>query len=273
MTFARDTDGIFRFLTPARASAALPFLRQYRDVRARDGHGRQAPEYYRALPVVRRDDPCAAEWRIRRESYELFQEHALPAIWEGPIRIVDLGAGSGWLSHRLASFGHQVVAVDFLDDEDGGLAACRHYPVPLVAVQADMDALPFAAGQFDLAVCNASLHYSSDPVRTLAEAKRLLTAAGTLVVMDSPMFSSEAAGQAMLDAQRTSWSTSHGAVPVIQPGVGFLTFALLDTAAQTLGMRGRFVPSRGPMSWRVRREIGRARLQRQPASFGVWIAR
>src|SRR5581483_9666050 len=62
-------DGIFRFMTPSRLRAAEPFLVQYRAARERDGHRQRSPEYYRTLPVVRRDDPGASEWRIRRESY------------------------------------------------------------------------------------------------------------------------------------------------------------------------------------------------------------
>src|SRR5581483_2505735 len=61
--------GIFRFMPPARTLSLEPFLRQYRAVRERDGFRASSPEYYRALPMVRRDDPRAAEWRIRRESY------------------------------------------------------------------------------------------------------------------------------------------------------------------------------------------------------------
>src|SRR3954466_8592679 len=57
--------GIFRFVAPGRARSLEPFLRQYRAVRERDGYRESSPEYYRALPVVRRDDLRAAEWRIR----------------------------------------------------------------------------------------------------------------------------------------------------------------------------------------------------------------
>src|SRR5437870_9561561 len=104
-------DGIYRFLTRARSEAAAPFAHQYRAVREQDGHRVTAPEYYRMLPVVAQHNPRAAEWRIRRESYAHFQQRALPGVWQGPIRALDLGAGSGWLSHRLASFGHRVVEI------------------------------------------------------------------------------------------------------------------------------------------------------------------
>lgn len=262
-------DGVFRFLTPGRAAAAEAFVDQYRRVRARDGHRERSAEFYRALPMVRRDDPNAAEWRIRRESYAELQQRVLPLVCESPTRVLDIGAGSGWLSHRLASFGHRVVAVDYLDDEDDGLGVCRLYPVAVTPVQADFDALPFEPMQFDLVVLNASLHYSPDPAATLAEAKRMLAAGGRLVVMDSPMFAADDAGRAMVAAQRETWADAGAAV---QPGAGYLTYDALDCAAARLGLHAQFYPSRGPLAWRLQREIGRLRMKRAPAAFGVWVA-
>ena len=265
-------DGIYRFLSRSRSDQAAPFLQQYRAVRAQDGYREAAPEYYRMLPVVPQNNPRAAEWRIRRESYAHFQQRALPGVWQGPIRALDLGAGSGWLSHRLASFGHQAVAVDRLDDEVDGLGACRHYPVTFAVVEADFDALPFEAGQFDVVILNSSLHYSPDPAATLAEARRMLVAGGSLVVMDSPMFARARDGQAMVDAQRLAFMTHYGVTDVVRPGVGFLTFDALNRMAVALGLRGQFFPTRGPFGWRVRRQLSRLRLRRAPAAFGVWVA-
>jgi SAM-dependent methyltransferase len=266
------TGGIFRFLTRGRAEAAAPFLRQYRDVRTRDGHRERAPEFYRNLPMVTRDHPCAAEWRIRRESYGHLQLRALPALWQGPTQVLDVGAGSGWLAHRLASFGHRTVALDWLDDEADGLGVCQYYPVPLAAVQADFDALPLEASQFEVVVLNGSLHYSHDPAATLREAKRTLVHGGTLVVMDSPMFTREGDGRAMVDAQRDAMRIDHHVAEVVQTGIGFLTYESLNGAAIALGLRARFFPSRGPIAWRLRRQMARLRLSRAPAAFGVWVA-
>jgi SAM-dependent methyltransferase len=185
--------------------------------------------------------------------------------------VLDLGAGSGWLSHRLATDGHRVVAVDRLDDDADGLGACRHYAVPFAAVQADFDRLPFEPSQFDLVVFDGSLHYAADPAATLAEARRMLTAGGTMAVMDSPMFSSERDGQAMVLEQARRLEMDHGVSP-LRPGPGFLTFAALERAGTALGLRGRFVPSRGPMAWRLGRHVSRFKIGRAPAAFGVWIA-
>jgi len=144
--------------------------------------------------------------------------------------------------------------------------------VPFAAVQADFDALPFAPGQFDLAVFEGSLHYSPDPQATLEEARRMLVPGATIAVMDSPMFEREQDGRAMITDQNRQLEQEHGVTNVVRPGVGFLTFALLDQAARALGFRARFYRSHGPLPWRVRRQLARIRLRRQPAAFGLWVA-
>ena len=265
-------EGIYRFLGPSRLHSAAPFAQDYRKIREQGGFRETAPEYYRMLPVVAQNNPRAAEWRIRRESYAHFQQRALPGVWQGPIRALDLGAGSGWLSHRLASFGHHAVAVDRLDDEVDGLGVCRHYPVAFAVVEADFDALPFEPAQFDVVILNSSLHYSPEPAATLAEARRMLVPGGSLVVMDSPMFAHASDGHAMVDAERVADVPRCGVTDVVRPGVGFLTFDDLDRLARDLGLQARFFPSRGPLRWRLRRQLSRWRLWRRPAAFGVWVA-
>jgi SAM-dependent methyltransferase len=265
--------GVYRFLTNGRAVAADRFAAQYRVVRERDGHRPPAANYYQMLPAVPREHPQADEWRVRRESYAHLQRHALPPVWLGPIRVLDIGAGCGWLAHRLAAFDYRVVAVDRLDDDADGLGVCRHYPVSFAAVQADFDALPFEPQQFDAAIFGGSLHYSPDPAATLAEARRVLSPGGTIAVMDSPMFTREADGEAMVADQQRRMEEDHGFDEVVRPGRGFLTFEAVERAFRSLGLRARFVPSRGPLAWRLRRQLSRLRLRRAPAAFGVWVAR
>ena len=270
-TFTR-ANGVYRFLSAERAEAAEPFQRQYRLVREREGYRLASPDYYLRLPAVSSDDPHAAEWRIRRESFAHLQRHALAERSRGSIKVLDLGAGSGWLSHRLAADGHCPVAVDRLDDEADGLGACRHYPVPFAAVQADFDALPFESSQFDLVVFDGSLHYASDPAATLTEATRMLTPGGAIAVMDSPMFASDCDGQAMVAEQLHRMEIEHGIPKAVQPGRGFLTFDMLEAAGRRLGLRARFFQSRGPLAWRLGRQVARITLRRAPAAFGVWVA-
>lgn len=265
-------DGVWRFLAPARQQELEPFAQQYRLVRENEGRRQQTGDYYRRLPGVAAHDPHARDWRVRRETYR----HLLGHVFAGsrqPSAVLDLGAGSGWLSNRLSSLGHQVVAVDAIEDDADGLGAVRHYDTPIVAVHADFDALPFLPSQFDIVVFNGSLHYSANPRATLSRARAMLSEGGTLVVMDSPMFVADRDGAAMVDDTVRRFARDLGLREVVQPGCGYLTFSSLNAAASTLRLNAAFVPSRGPLLWRVRRHLARLRMGRQPASFGLWMAR
>jgi SAM-dependent methyltransferase len=263
---------VWRFLAPARAQQFEPFARQYRLVREREGRRVESADYYRLLPIVAAGDPYEGDWRIRQETYRHLLGHVF-AVAGQPSVVLDLGAGSAWLSHRLAALGHHVVAVDAIEDDADGLGAVRHYDMPIVAVQADFDALPLARGQFDIVLFNGSLHYAPEPRATLEHARTMLAADGTLVVMDSPMFVADRDGAAMVDDGLRRFARDLGLREIVRPGCGYLTFSSLDAAASTLQLRPAFVPSRGPLSWRVRRQLTRVRIGRQPASFGLWMAR
>ena len=144
--------------------------------------------------------------------------------------------------------------------------------VALIALFHHFDALPFEPHQFDVVVFTCSLHYSSDPESSLREAVRMVSPGGTVAVMDSPVFRRDADGERMIADQRRRLQVEDGLVAPIRSGVGFLTYTRMERAFRSLGLRCRFLRSRGPLVWRLRRQIGRWRLGRQPAAFGVWVA-
>jgi SAM-dependent methyltransferase len=261
-------DGIYRGLNAKRAQEIEPLLVHYRRVRAVDGYRHAGAEYYCSLPYVDRRDPQSATWRVRQQSLGNMRR-VLKRLGPGRLRILDLGAGNGWLSHRLALDGHACVAVDWLDDQEDGLAASRHYPVGFTCIQADFDDLPLASQQFDIAVFNASLHYSTDPAATLRRARASLVAGGMLVVMDSPVFTSDEDGRRMLDGQEAKFRAI-GAGDV-RWGVGYLTTRGLARAAIDAGIRVRWIPSRGWPSWALKRWFAGLEQRRPPARFGLWF--
>jgi hypothetical protein len=101
----------------------------------------------------------------------------------------------------------------------------------------------------------------------------MLAPGGALVVMDSPMFQADADGRAMVADKVRRFTTEYGLSDIVQPGPGYLTFDALASIARTLDLRPRFVPSHGPLRWRVHRGLSRFRLRRAPAAFGLWVAR
>src|SRR5262249_1930441 len=89
-------------------------------------------------------------------------------------------------------------------------------------------------------------------------------------VMDSPMFHDDGSGRAMLAGMVRRFEADYEIDDVVRPGAGYLTFASLDGIAKSLGARARFIPSRGSIGWRVRRQIGRIRLRRAPRRRLDW---
>jgi len=297
-------DGIYRFLLPERLIELQPFLDQYRAVREKDGYRSRSPNYYRSLPKVERNDPQAETWRIRQVTFNnlcrfIKGRHRLKADGYDepnprsgfspsprrrfptdaatdaePLSILDLGAGNGWLSHRLAALGHRCAAVDWLDDAEDGLGASRHYPVEFLSVQADFDRLPFAPGQFDLAIFNASLHYAPNVSATLEHTAHLLTPGGALVVMDSPVFRSASAGRQMLAQREDDFKKHYGLSQVFRSGMGYLLLSDLVEAGRKLKMpKVQFLPSRGGWLWETRRLLASLKNGREPARFGLVLYR
>ncbi len=180
-----EVNGIVRALAPEGKARFERFVRDYEVVRAKEGWGSQTADYYLALPFKDVTNRHNWIWRIRARTLLYLQDHLLPKIdskLPSDCRILDIGAGNGWLSYRLAKQGYNPVAVDLLDNDVDGLGAARHYlahlPNSFPRFQADMDHLPFDSEQFDVAIFNASFHYSSDYERTLREVLRCVRRPG-----------------------------------------------------------------------------------------------
>ncbi len=243
LRFARD-GGVWHLLPPERELALRRFVGEYREVRRREGWGSGGPAYYRALPFRDLTGRFERIWRIRAAGFRALIRRVvrpLEAERGRPLAILDLGAGNGWLSHRLAQRGHRVAAVDLSDDPRDGLGAYVHYGTAFTPVQADFDHLPFAEAEADLVVFNASLHYSPDCGATLAEALRVLRGGGRLVVMDTPFYRSAESGARMVDEQHAAFLAAHGFPSDAGGGAGFLTFRRAATLLAALHLRLRIV--------------------------------
>ena len=127
-----EVNGIMRALTPASKAHFERFIRDYEVVREKEGWGSQTPDYYLALPFKDLTNRHNWIWRVRARTLLYLQNHLLPKLESTHptcCRILDIGAGNGWLSYRLAKLGYDPVAVDLLDnDADSlGLASLRSF--------------------------------------------------------------------------------------------------------------------------------------------------
>ena len=98
---------------------------------------------------------------------------------EQPRRVLDLGCGTGQLTADLrARFGSaRVVGVDL--SHDMLRQAAERAPE---RVRANVYALPFADGAFDLVTSSISYHFYLEPARALAQVRRVLRPGGRFLL-------------------------------------------------------------------------------------------
>jgi len=242
------------------------FLADYAKIRSAEGRGSPDSAYYRALPFVDLTGRNSSQWRIRARTFEYFRRRILPPR---PCRILDLGAGNGWLSYRLARMGHSPVAVDIFADARDGLGAARHYPLRFPAVEADFNDLPFPAASFDLAVFNSSIHYSDDYRKTLAAARRCLRLGGRAVVLDSPIYRRREHGEAMRAERQESFERQYGLRSEALGSIEFFDEEMLQALARSLSLTWKI--HRPWYGWRWHLRPAQAWLKRRRPPSRFWI--
>ncbi len=269
-------DGVWKVLAPNREAHFHQFILDYQAIRASEGRGSSGVHFYLALPYRDLTGRNAWQWKIRSRTYRCFERKVLPVIEmarPAGLDVLDIGAGNGWMSYRLALRGHRPVAVDLLSNLQDGLGAARHYfnylPAPFPCFQAEMDGLPFDNAQFDLAIFNASFHYSESYTRTLGEAIRCLRTSGHLVILDSPFYSREESGQRMAEERREAFLRKHGFASDSIDSREFLTAGILNALAQTHRLTWKILKPWHGVGWALRPLRARLAGRREPAKFRV----
>ncbi|HZT30162.1 MAG TPA: class I SAM-dependent methyltransferase [Bryobacteraceae bacterium] len=260
-------DGIVRALAPGRRQHYARFLADYAAIRHAEGRGSPEEDYYRALPYEDRSGRNSAQWAIRGRTWRYFETHVLT---DRKCDVLDLGAGNGWMSWRLAQRGHRPVAVDIFTDALDGLGAARHYGgFPLV--EAEFDRLPFADAQFDLAIFNASFHYSTDYRRTLQEARRCLRAGAPVVILDSPIYRRREHGERMREERHVQFQETYGFRSDSIPSLEYLWDGLLRELERELGIAWSvYYPWYG-WKWFWRPWKARLERRRPPSRFAILV--
>jgi SAM-dependent methyltransferase len=271
-------DRVASALTPASRAHFARFMADYERIRACEGRGSASAAFYLALPYADATGRNRAQWRMRARSYDYLLRHLLPEL--APARggrILDLGAGNGWMSYRLALAGYRPCAVDLLANDRDGLGAARHYDAHLSApfprFQADLARLPFAGEQFDAAVFNASFHYAEDAEATLREALRCVRPGGLVVIADTPWYPSVADGACMVAEREAAFRHRYGIACAAIASLDYLTDERLRQMADALSLRWTVHRPWYGTRWALRPLLAALRRRRAPSRFRLYAAR
>jgi ArsR family transcriptional regulator len=156
-------------------------------------------------PMLRADDARLHEvLRLRKENFEA---HAGPdardarqlvpgrswAAWSRalgmllpPLKVADLGCGEGYLTMEAARWAARVIAVDRSDAvlrRARGLAERRRVR-NVIWKRGELEHLPIADEQVDVAMLSQALHHAEQPAGAVAEAARITAAGGRVLVLD-----------------------------------------------------------------------------------------
>jgi len=255
---------------------SVDFRREYARHRASEGRALRG-EQLRSLPYLA-EGVCARQWTVRARSFEAFVDRVLrPMSSVGPIDLLDLGAGNGWLCHRVATYGHRAIAIDIRDDEIDGLGAAADFlsdaAAPFQRVKASFDTLPFHDDCFDIVLFNASLHYATDLRRALTEASRVTRSGGCVAVLDSPFYRCDQDGRDMVAEKIAQGHSRFGAcadVLLTQNFIEYLTPERLAAAQPSLSWTRH--PVKYPLWYEMRPLLARVKGRRKPSRFDLWTA-
>ncbi|MGH9140224.1 MAG: ArsR/SmtB family transcription factor [Vicinamibacterales bacterium] len=102
------------------------------------------------------------------------------------VKVADLGCGEGYLAIEAARWAARVVAVDRSEAVlmRAKALARRRRVSNVIWKKGELEKLPMKDGSVDIAMLSQALHHAVDPARAVAEAARVATPGGRVLLLD-----------------------------------------------------------------------------------------
>lgn len=170
-------------------------------ISARKSEGRLYPDdLVRALPRMPAAHPQAKEWQLRQHNVQ----QLLRYLSERAVKsVLDLGCGNGWLTHQLLGAGNCELAlgldVNATELEQGlslfGNENCQFAYGDIFKAQLEQ-------APFDAIILASCAQYFPDLSALLQRLLELLTPAGEIHLLDTPIYDTEKVEEARLRTRR-----------------------------------------------------------------------
>ena len=274
----REQNGIWKALPEERLAYYAKFIGDYEHIRAAEGRGSGTPDFYLNLPYKDASGRNQKQWAIRARTFRYLTRRLLrPSLASGPLRVLDIGAGNGWLSFRLSLSGYETVAVDLLTNAFDGLGAATHFRHLMTRLfprfQAETAHLPFGSDQFDVAIFNASFHYSEDYRASLSEALRCIRTGGMVVICDTPWYAADDSGKRMVEERQRRFLSTFGSASDSIHSLEYLTDDRLEDLEQSFSIRWEVHTPWYGIQWAARPFVAKLRGRREPSRFRIYTTR
>jgi ubiquinone/menaquinone biosynthesis C-methylase UbiE len=140
------------------------------------------------LPEIAETHPHHAEWQMRKESAQRLVNYLQKK--QRPLKILEVGCGNGWLSHRVSAVPQsKVIGADINFSEIQQAANTFQHVPNLHFIYSSIDADTFEEKQFDVIVFAASIQYFPSLPRIINETLKLLRPNGEIHILDSHFYS------------------------------------------------------------------------------------
>jgi len=132
-------------------------------------------------------DRCILQWLLFGPSHQVLIERIRAVSRGRPIRMLDVGCGTGVFvsAVRSALPAVSVVGIDLVAEMlEKGRLRWQSQSGHVLPVQGDSERLPFPPASFDIVTCANSFHHYPRQDRAISEMRRVLKPGGRLIIID-----------------------------------------------------------------------------------------
>lgn len=134
------------------------------------------------LPGIEKEHPHFAEWQLRKESYLRLENYLRKRVF--PVKILEVGCGNGWLSHRLSFLpGTGITGIDINRIELQQAQRVFTHISNLHFINTTIDTME--PGEFDHIIFAASIQYFSSLRKIIGIARQKLKQRGEIHILDT----------------------------------------------------------------------------------------